>query len=243
MATLTLHNEAKYNALDIPMLEALSAHLGAVERDPEVRVLILTGAGEKAFCSGADIAAWGSLGPAEFARHWVRDGHRLFDRIARLGKPTIAAMNGHAFGGGLELASACDLRIASEKTLLALPEARVGIVPGWSGTQRLVRLLGEVLVKEMALFGRRITAARAQQAGFAEVSDTPLIAAQALAQETLKLSPRAVEITKSMILAGSGEDSGAMIEALGSAAICASDDRDEGVAAFMEKRDAQFTGK
>lgn len=244
MATLTLHNEAKYNALDIPMLEALSAHLGAVERDPEVRVLILTGAGEKAFCSGADIAAWGSLGPAEFARHWVRDGHRLFDRIARLGKPTIAAMNGHAFGGGLELACACDLRIASEKTLLALPEARVGIVPGWSGTQRLVRLLGEVLVKEMALFGRRIPAARAQQAGFvAEISDTPLLAAQALAQETLKLSPRAVEITKSMILAGSGEDSGAMIEALGSAAICASDDRDEGVAAFMEKRDAQFTGK
>lgn len=244
IATLTLHNEAKYNALDIPMLEALDAHIGALERDTEVRVVILTGAGKKAFCSGADIGAWGRLSPAEFARHWVRDGHRLFDRIARLSKPTIAAVNGHAFGGGLELATACDLRIASPKTLLALPEARVGIVPGWSGTQRLVRLLGEVLVKEMALFGRRLEAARAQQCGFvAGIADEPLVAALDLAKQQAALSPRAVEITKSMILAGSGEDSAALVEALGSAAISASDDRAEGVAAFMEKRDAQFTGK
>ncbi|MBO9406612.1 enoyl-CoA hydratase/isomerase family protein [Shimia sp. R9_1] len=244
VATLTLQNEAKYNALDVPMLEALETHIDAIERDSAVRVLILTGTGQKAFCSGADIAAWGSLSPAEFARHWVRDGHRLFDRIARLSKPTIAAINGHAFGGGLELATACDLRIAAPKALLALPEARVGIVPGWSGTQRLVRLIGEVLVKELALFGRRISAERAQQAGFlAEISEDPLQAAQALAEEQMALSPRAVEITKSMILAGSGEDSGAMIEALGSAAIAASEDRDEGVAAFMEKRAAQFTGK
>ncbi|MBO9474291.1 enoyl-CoA hydratase/isomerase family protein [Shimia sp. R10_1] len=244
VATLTLQNEAKYNALDVQMLEDLEKHVEEIEGDPEVRILILTGAGQKAFCSGADIAAWGSLTPAEFSRHWVRGGHRLFDRIARLSKPSIAALNGHAFGGGLELATACDLRIASPKALLALPEARVGIVPGWSGTQRLVRLMGECLVKEMALFGRRIEASRAMQAGYvSEIAEDPLLAAQTLAQAHMALSPRATEIAKAMILAGSGEDSAAMIDALGSAAIAASDDREEGVAAFMDKRDAQFTGK
>jgi enoyl-CoA hydratase/carnithine racemase len=97
----------------------------------------------------------------------VRDGHRVFDRLARLGKPTVAALSGHAFGGGLELAAACDVRVMAPRATLALPEAGVGIVPGWSGTQRLLRLLPEPVVKEMALFGRRIGAERALALGFA----------------------------------------------------------------------------
>ncbi len=244
VATLTLDNVDKYNALDIPMLEALERHIGEIERDPKVRVLVITGAGKKAFCSGADIAAWGDLSPAEFARYWVRDGHRLFDRIARLSKPTIAAINGHAFGGGLELAATCDIRVMTPSATLALPEARVGIVPGWSGSQRIARLLSEPMVKEMALFGRRIEAVRALQAGFvAEIAEDVRGAAQQIAQEQQALSPRAVEIAKAMILAGAGEDSGAMIEALGSAAASAAEDRNEGVTAFLEKRTPTFTGK
>ena len=116
----------------------------------------------------------GKLSPAEFARHWVRHGHRIFDRLARLSKPTIAVINAHAFGGGLELAACCDIRIMAPRATLALPEAKVGIVPGWSGTQRLTRLIGEPAVKEMALFGQRIVANRAVTLGFAcEIADDP----------------------------------------------------------------------
>ncbi|MBO9478043.1 enoyl-CoA hydratase/isomerase family protein [Shimia sp. R11_0] len=243
VATLTLENETKFNALDMAMLADLERHVVDLEKDRAVRGVVLTGAGQKAFCSGADIAAWGNLSPAEFARHWVRDGHRLFDRIATLSKPTIAAINGHAFGGGLELAAACDIRLMTPKATLALPEARLGIVPGWSGTQRLVTGLNAPLVKEMALFGRRITAERAHQSGFvAEIAEDVKARAAEIAQAQQELSPRAVEIAKTMILAGSGEDSRAMIEALGSAAAAAAEDRNEGVAAFLEKRSATFTG-
>ena len=244
VALLTLDNAAKLNALTVPMLEALEAHLIAIEQDTEVRVVIVTGAGEKAFCCGADIAAWGKLSPAEFARHWVRDGHRVFDRLARLSQPTIAAVNGHAFGGGLELATACDIRVMTPRATLALPEARVGIVPGWSGTQRLMRLIPEPVVKEMALFGRRIGAERAVALGYAaSVAEDALGKAREIATEINALSPRATEVAKAMIHAAVDEDRGAMVEALGAAAIGASEDRIEGVAAFLEKRPATFTGR
>ncbi|MCB1332858.1 MAG: enoyl-CoA hydratase/isomerase family protein [Roseivivax sp.] len=243
LAELRLNNPAKMNALTVEMLAALDGHLDAIERTPAIRCVMLTAEGDRAFCTGADINGWGDLSPAEFARHWVRDGHRIFDRLARLSKPTIAVLNGHAFGGGLELAAACDLRVMASGASLALPEAGVGIVPGWSGTQRLMRLLPEAAIKEMALFGHRIKADRALHFGFvASVSDDPRAAALALAERAMALSPRAVEIAKAMIHAAADEDRGAMIEALGSAAISASADRDEGVAAFREKRKPQFPG-
>jgi enoyl-CoA hydratase len=173
----------------------------------------------------------------------VRGGHRLFDRLARLSKPTVAALNGPAFGGGLELAAACDIRVMVPGATLALPEAGVGIVPGWSGTQRLARLLPEAMVKEMALFGRRIGAERALACGFvAEVAEDARAAAHAMAAGVAGLSPRAVEIAKAMIHAGVGEDGAAMVEALGSAAIAGTADRAEGVAAFRAKRKPAFPG-
>jgi enoyl-CoA hydratase len=243
---LRLDNLAKMNAFTVAMLDQLADHLEAVERDASVAAVMLTAEGEKAFCTGADINGWGDLSPTEFARHWVRDGHRMFDRLARLSKPTIAVLTGHAFGGGLELAAACDVRVMSSTASLALPEAGVGIVPGWSGTQRLLRLLPEPMVKEMALFGHRITAPRAFafDCGFvAAVDDDPRAAAMTLLDRACALSPRAVEISKSMIHAAQNEDRAAMVEALGSAAIAASADRAEGVVAFREKRKPDFSGQ
>jgi enoyl-CoA hydratase len=171
IAELQLDNPAKLNAFTIEMLQQLDLHCTAIDRNPAVRCVIVTAAGDRAFCTGADINAWGDLTPAAFARHWVRDGHRVFDRLARLSMPTIAVLSGHAFGGGLELAAACDIRVIAPQATLALPEAGVGIVPGWSGTQRLVRLLPEGVIKEMALFGRRINAERALSLGF--VAEVP----------------------------------------------------------------------
>lgn len=243
IAEIRLDNPAKLNAFTVGMLAEFAAHLETVEADAGILCVLVTATEAKAFCAGADINGWGDLTPAQFARNWVRSGHRIFDRLARLSRPTIAVLNAHAFGGGLELAAACDARVMAPGATIALPEAGIGIVPGWSGTQRLARLLPEPMLKEMAVFGRRISAERALQVGFvAEVAEDARAAADAMAARVCELSPRAVETAKSMIHAARGEDAGAMIEALGSAAIAASDDRAEGVSSFREKRKPTFSG-
>ncbi|SNR60160.1 enoyl-CoA hydratase/isomerase family protein [Puniceibacterium sediminis] len=244
IATLRLENPDKLNAFTPEMLRELDAHCAALEMERSIRCVILTASPAKAFCAGADIIAWGALSPFDFARHWVRDGHRIFDRLARLSHPTIAAIGAHAFGGGLELATACDIRIMAPRATLALPETQVGIVPGWSGTQRLTRLLPEPVVKEMALFGRRLNAERAHALGFvAEVSDDPEAMAREIAEKLGKTSPMATEVAKYQIHAAVGEDRSAMIEALGGAMIGASADKAEGVDAFANKRTPEFPGR
>lgn len=243
LSIIMIDNQAKLNALTSEMLQVMEEILLASEHDDEVLCVIVAAKGDRAFCSGADINEWSEQSPAEFARYWIRYGHQVFDRLARMAKPTIAAINGDAFGGGLELAAACDIRVMAPNAKLALPEAGIGVVPGWSGTQRLARVLPESVVKEMALFGRRISAKRALRLGFvAEVSNKPLDRARSIAKKAAMLSPRAVEACKQMIHAGANEDRSAMIDSLASAAIAASDDLAEGVAAFRGKRTPKFTG-
>jgi enoyl-CoA hydratase len=243
VAEMRLDNPAKLNALTPDMLTQIGAYCDVIEQQAHVVAVIITATGNRAFCTGADINAWSGLPPAEFARHWVRQGHRIFDRVARLAKPTIAVLEGHAFGGGLELAAACDIRVMSPKARLALPETGVGIVPGWSGTQRLARLLPESVLKEMALFGRHLSADRAHALGFvAEVAEDACAAAVEIAEKLRATSPRATEVAKYMIHAAVGEDRAAMVEALGSGMTAATADKAEGVAAFRAKRKPEFPG-
>ena len=151
VAHLTLARMEKLNALTLAMLDALDAACGQLERSTQARAVILDSENPKAFCSGADIADWGALTPREMWRAWTRNGHRIFDRLATLPQPTIAAIHGIAFGGGLELALACDLRVAASTSTFALPEASVGAIPGWGGTRRLTRLVGAGRAKHLSL--------------------------------------------------------------------------------------------
>ena len=243
IAELTLDNPRKLNALDSGMIASLRARLEQLDKDPGVRAVILTGSGDKAFCAGADIGSWAELSADEFAGTWVREGNRVFDLLARLTKPTIAALNGFALGGGLELCAACDIRIAHPGAFLALPEAGIGVAPCWSGTQRLAKLLPVPVLREMALFGRRIGADRAHDLGFiAELSDDPLSTARETASAAESNSRHAIEIAKSMISAAAGEDPAGAIDMLAGGVIAAHPDKGEGVAAFKGKRKPRFAG-
>ncbi len=244
IATLTLNRPDKLNALDQSMLTALEHAFDEVEANKSVRVLLLAANG-KAFCAGGDIAAWAALSPLDFAHDWVRRGHRVFDRLARLRVPTIAVLAGHAFGGGLELAGACDFRVAEAGVKLGLPETGLGMVPGWSGTQRLVRRFGAQLVRRLSLGGDMLTAEESLTAGLVDrvaAAGAGMKIARDLAQAIAARGPAAVQAAKLMINAAEGEESAATLEVLASAMIATTDDLKEGVAAFREKRKPGFQG-
>ena len=241
VAELTLDNPEKLNSMTFEMIRSLAAHLESLEEDDSVRAVILTGKGDRAFCSGANIDDWSPLDTRRFARIWVREGNRVFNRLAGFAKPTIAAMNGFALGGGLELSAACDMRVAAPNAFLALPETGLGVAPCWSGTQRLSRLLPISVVREMALFGRRVTAERACQLGYiAEISDDPVNAARQIAQSVKSKSPTATETVKYMLSAAANEDCAGSIDALAGGMLADSSDKREGVEAFKEKRAPKF---
>ncbi|TCR79049.1 enoyl-CoA hydratase/isomerase family protein [Rhizobium sp. BK376] len=244
IAVLTVSRPQKLNALDLDMLKALSAAADEVEANPVVRVAILTGEG-KAFSAGGDIKAWGGMEAQEFGHAWVRYGHRVFERLATLRVPLVAALNGHALGGGLELAGLADIRIAEGQIKIGLPETGLGMVPGWSGTQRLVKRFGAQVVRRMALGGEVFTAEEARLLGLVDiVSPTggALEAARSYAKRVASRGPAALEIVKLMIASASGEDNGSAVEALGSILVAKTADLREGVAAFSEKRPANFEG-
>lgn len=241
VATITLCRPAKRNALNRAMLHSLAAALDEVEASP-ARVLIVAAEGAY-FCSGGDVAEWSELAPAEFAHQWIRYGHRVFDRLARLRQVSIAAITGHAFGGGLELAAACDFRVLESHAKLALPETGLGVVPGWSGTRRLARRFGMQLVRRMALAGERFSADDALANGMADRIAAPgetLATAMRLAREVAGKAPAAVQTAKLMLAAAEGEAADAAVEALAGMAVADGDELQEGVTAFAEKRAPKF---
>ena len=244
VGTLRINRPEKRNALTDEMVDELGMLCRRIERRADIRVLILTGT-DGAFCAGGDIGAWSGQSADTFARHWVRDGHTSFDALARLTQPVIAVLNGHALGGGLELAACADLRIAEAQVKIGQPEAGLGIIPGWSGTQRAVRRFGAQAVRRMALMGEVFTAAEAAALGIVDhVVDTGRGMAKAidLANTILARSPTATELAKMMINAADGEDTGRVLEALAGRVAAGSDDLAEGLAAFRAKRPAKFGG-
>ena len=243
---VTLNREPKLNTLTPAMLDALEAHARAIDADRDIRVVILTGAGSRAFCVGADITQWAALQPLDMWRQWVKRGHQVFDQWARLRQPVIAAINGHAFGGGLELAICADIRIATATAQYALPEASIATCPGWSGSQRMVRLIGGSQTKYLAISGQRLSATQALQAGLVhEVveADGLMQRARALAADMASKAPISLQLTKQLVNAATGEDRDAVLEAMAGALAASTQDAAEGIASFKEKRRADYGGR
>jgi len=246
IATVTLNRPEKLNAIDPPMLDQLGAILHRLDSDPDVRMVLLMGAGDRAFCVGADIAAWSALEPLDMWRRWVRDGHRVFDLLAGLRQPTIAVLDGYTLGGGLELALAADLRLAADAIELAAPETRIGTIPGWGGTRRLPQLIGPARAKQLVFTGARIDAATAERWGLVNeaVPREDLMArANSLAAEIAANAPISVQLAKQAIDGSIGENAAMTLEAMAGALAAGTEDGREGIASFREKRPARFTGR
>jgi enoyl-CoA hydratase/carnithine racemase len=245
VARLTMKRAGKLNALDRAMVDALAEAARAIEASRDARVAILSGEG-KAFCAGGDIAAWGGLPALEMWRDWTRAGHRAFEALARLRVPLIAVLTGHAFGGGLELAAVADIRVAESGIKLGLPESGLGMAPGWSGTQRLVRRFGPSVVRRMALAGAMFTAEEGLALGLVDevtAKGGGVARAESIATEIAERGPVAVQMIKAMINFAEGEDRDAPIEGLAGALTATTEDLAEGVAAFRSKRAPNFAGR
>ena len=246
VALLTINRPDKLNALNIKTRQEGAQALDELQADESVRVVVITGAGEKSFIAGADISEF--EGRTALTQRDVMTGRSLFTAFDAFTKPVIAMINGFCLGGGCELAMACDLRIASEKARFAQPEINLGIIPGGGGTQRLTHLVGESKAMEMILTGEMIDAQTAQQIGLVN----RVVAHDQLEAETMKVaekmaekSPIALRMAKEAVktAARSTLDEGLRRE-IDLFALCfSSEDKDEGVRAFLEKRKADFKGK
>lgn len=245
IAYLTINRPEVLNALNAELMDELRRALLDLRHDRNVWAVIITGAGERAFISGADINELARLSPVE-GKETSRRGQHVFELIENLGKPVIAAINGWALGGGCELAMACTLRIASENAKIGLPEVKLGIIPGYGGTQRLQRLVGRGRALELILTGRAIDAAQAERIGLVNyvVPQQELMArAEALAREIMANGPIAVRYAIEAVNRGWDISEGEYIETTLFGLTCATEDMREGTRAFLEKRKAEFKNR
>ncbi len=246
VAIVTIDRPKVLNALSIATLDELEAALDDLAADDEIRVIVLTGAGEKAFVAGADIT---EIQPLDVAggEDFSRRGQALFRKLEQLPKPTIAAVNGFALGGGCELAMACDIRVAAENARFGQPEVNLGLLPGYGGTQRFTRLVGYGKAAELMMTGDMLSAAKAAELGLVEriaPEGSALKESLDLARAIAGKSPVAISAIKRAMDAAYGDhDEGYRTEAREFGAIMATDDKAEGIQAFLEKRAADWKGR
>lgn len=244
---VTVDRPKVLNALNAQTIEELGRVFDVARDDSAVKVVILTGGGEKAFVAGADINELATMTPLK-GKKVAEKGQRVFSKIEELGKPVIAAINGFALGGGCELALACHIRIASEKAQLGLPEVSLGIIPGYGGTQRLARLIGKGKALELILTADRIGALDAEKVGLVNkvvAPDQLLAAAEEMAKKIASRSP--VAVSAAMEATHFGLDmpleEGQLLESTLFGLLCATEDMKEGMTAFLEKRPPVFPGR
>jgi len=247
IATITLNRPEALNAFSREVVEEILQALHDVRNDENVRVVVLTGAGEKAFSAGADIKSMIGMTVLK-ARELSLMGEKLCLALENLEKPVIAAMNGYALGGGLEVAMSCDLRIASENARMGQTEINIGLIPGWGGTQRLTRLIGRAKAKELVFTGRMIDAKTAEQLGIINMAvpqDKFKDTVRQFALELASKAPVALRVAKALINKGAdiSLDSALALEREGFGVVASTDDLKEGVSAFTEKRKPTFKGK
>ena len=247
IAYVTVNRPDKLNALNMQVMTDLRDAFTAIRDDAEVRVAILTGAGEKAFVAGADIGELNKQDPVS-AKAYTHKGQAVLDLIENLGKPVIACINGFALGGGCELSMACTFRLASENAKLGQPEVKLGIMAGYGGTQRLPRLVGRGLAMQLLLSGEMISAQEAHRIGLVNEVTAPaelIPRAEAIAQKIIANAPLAVQYTMEAVNKGLDLPlaEGLFLEATLFAVACATEDKKEGTSAFLEKRAAAFKGK
>lgn len=247
IAYLTIHRPAVRNALNTLTLRELKDAFQQAKNDNEVRVIILTGAGDKAFVAGADIQELTVQAPISGTEYSLA-GQEVFDRIEQLGKPVIAAVNGYALGGGCELAMACNFRIASENAMFGQPEVKLGLIPGYGGSQRLPKLVGKGRALQILLTGEMITAAEALRIGLVNqvVPQSELISTvEGIARKIMANAPLAVELCIEAVNRGGDmtHTGGQFLEATLFGLSCSTEDMKEGTKAFLEKRPPNFKGK
>lgn len=247
VGVITINRPKALNALNTAVMTDLSDLLPKIAADAEVKVVIITGSGEKSFVAGADITEMQKMSAIE-GRNWGKLGQGVFDKVEKLPQPVIAAVNGFALGGGCELAMACDIRIAAENALFGQPEVGLGITPGFGGTQRLSRLVGKGIAKELIFTATNIDAQEAYRIGLVN-KVVPLAelmpAAQKMAKKIMSKGSIAVQLSKAAINEGMNVDldSGTAYEAEVFGLCFATEDQIEGMTAFVEKRKPAFTGK
>jgi len=244
IATITINRQQVLNALNPKTVKEISARLNDAMKDNKVYVIVITGAGEKAFSAGADLNIMKGISASK-AREFSKVGHEVFDKVETLDKPVIAAINGFALGGGLELAMACDLRIASENAKLGQPEINVGLIPGWGGTQRLPRYVGKAIAKELILTGKMIDAKTAERYGLVNAVVPPdqlKTAVTAMAKELMKKPRVGIKLAKELVNSSTETNprTGMAHEAESFGVISQTKEFKEGVKTFLETRKPKY---